>query len=212
MARGQEEIARVLKATDARMAELSVKESTSQIVSQMEQARECTDSLKVMFQVPQAWQVDGFQAFADWFLQQAKTKAAWVAIREGGEPKCEADVQELLDVVHQFFSSASEQPKRRESSNKDGMKETIISSIPRDTHKQHAPLQPHFKFDFTFVASGSASAGRHVPVEWEDVTAVVELKQSLQKYTLWKEAAVQVSDGSVQIFRKQPARSFMVRC
>jgi len=185
------------------------------IIQEMDNAQQRTAQIQSTFPAPAGWSDGGFAIFARWFEQHAEQLAGWIAIREGRSPASEADVQELFTCIHQFFVQLQTQTSQVGCSTRtrswiDGWDGALSSMLPRDTHASYAPLQPQCKFDYTFVPRGSASAGEHVQVEWEDVALVVELKQSLVKEEQRKAVLVQLSDDVVQLFEKQPTREFAV--
>jgi len=101
----------------------------------------------------------------------------------------EDSVQALLTELHLFFC------------------ERLGSQLVcRDTHLNHAPLQPHHKFDHTFVDGRSSSSNLVKRVLWVEIVSFSELKRIEGK--LLMEVLLQTSDNFLEVFRKQPGRRF----
>lgn len=128
-------------------------------------------------------------------------------------------MQELFGRIHQFFVQLQMQTARGRGSRGSrsqikGWTDDLSTNLPRDTHASHEPLQPQYKFEYTFVPNGSASAGAHVHVKWEDVAMVVASKQSLDIEAQRKEVLVcsfLIVLSSCLFEKKQPSREFAVR-
>jgi hypothetical protein len=74
----------------------------------------------------------------------------------------------------------------------------------RDTSTStHAPTNPLYQFDATFVAKGSGSSFANCTVAWPDVVWIGEAKTDIEKKTLKDKAQIQIVDGVSELVSKQ---------
>jgi hypothetical protein len=107
------------------------------------------------------------------------------------QPKSEADVQRVMNWVHDYCTPAAS------------------AIVVRDTSDGScAPLQPQHKFDHCGVPRPGATNAAPARVSWYDVVWVEQLKKSMGDTPLLDEARLQLSDDLLQMFTKQPERAF----
>lgn len=81
--------------------------------------------------------------------------------------------------------------------------------MPRDTSSKFAPLNPHHKFDFSFVAATTSSAVEASPVAWVNIVMFEELKYSFKTEHM-QQLAIQLTDGLLEVLQnKQQGRDHM---
>jgi hypothetical protein len=81
--------------------------------------------------------------------------------------------------------------------------------VPRDTSSKFAPLNPHHKFDFSFVAGATSSAKEGNPVAWVNLVMFEELKYSFETKHV-NQLAIQLTDGFLEVLQhKQQGRGHM---